>query len=420
MNYVIIGNGAAAVGAVEGIRRTDKENPVTLVSNEPYRAYGRPLISNLLSGKIKEADIYLRAENFYELWGVKPLLGKKATAIDLENKRVFLEDGDAVPFDRLLIATGGIPFIPPIRGKDGSGVYTFTTLDDAKKLAARVGKVKKAVVVGGGLIGLKAAEGLNDRGVKVTVVELADRILSSAFDRQAGDIIERRLREVGLEIILNNSVEEIVRVRGRVKGVALKSGEMVEASDVVIAIGVVPNKAIVEGTRIITNRGALTDEYMETNVAGVYAAGDVVEPTDLLLGQRRVTPIWPNAYIQGKFAGMNMAGSRKSYGGSIPMNSIEFYGIPTVSIGVSNPPDEGYEVRTSGDPAENVYRKIVFKDDRLVGAVLVGRIEKAGVLTGLIADRVDVGAFKDELLKEDFGFVRIPVETRRRILAAAR
>jgi len=159
---------------------------------------------------------------------------------------------------------------------------------------------------------------------------------------------------------------------------------------------------------------------METSVAGVYAAGDVVEPTDLLLGQRRVTPIWPNAYIQGKFAGMNMAGSRKSYGGSIPMNSIEFYGIPTVSIGVSNPPGEGYEVRTSGDPAENVYRKIVFKDDRLVGAVLVGRIEKAGVLTGLIADRVDVGAFKDELLEGDFGFVRIPVETRRRILAVAR
>jgi len=280
--------------------------------------------------------------------------------------------------------------------------------------------VKKAVVVGGGLIGLKAAEGLNDRGVKVTVVELADRILSSAFDRQAGDIIERRLREVGLEIILNNSVEEIVRVRGRVKGVALKSGEMVEASDVVIAIGVVPNKAIVEGTRIITNRGVLTDEYMETNVPGVYAAGDVVEPLDLLLGQKRVTPIWPNAYIQGKFAGMNMAGSRKSYGGSIPMNSIEFYGVPTVSIGVSNPPDASYEVRTSGDPAENVYRKIVFKDDRLVGAVLVGSIEKAGVLTGLIADRVDVGAFKDELLEGDFGFARMPGETRKRILAVAR
>ncbi len=420
MNYVIIGNGAAAVGAVEGIRRTDKENPITLVSHEPYRAYGRPLISNLLSGKIKEADTYLRAENFYEVQGVKALLGRTATGIDLEKNRVLLEIGDAIPFHRLLIATGGIPFIPPIKGKDGSGVYTFTTLDDAKKLAARVGKVKKAVVVGGGLIGLKAAEGLNDRGVKVTVVELADRILSSAFDRQAGDIIERRLREVGLEIILNDSVEEIIRVKGRVKGVVLKSGERVECSDVVIAIGIVPNRAIVEGTRILANRGVLTDECMETNVPGVYAAGDVVEPTDLLLGQRRVTPIWPNAYIQGRCAGMNMAGALKSYVGSIPMNSIEFYGVPTVSIGVSNPPDASYEVRTSGDPKENVYRKIVFKDDRLVGAVLVGLIEKAGVLTSLIADRVDVGAFKDELLKEDFGFVRMPVETRKRILAVTR
>ncbi len=417
MNHVIIGNGVAAVGAVEGIRQVDQASPITIISSEPYKVYGRPLISHLLSGKIRETDVYYRRDDFYESKGVKLLLGKKADGIDLEKKKILLEGGETVPFDRLLIATGGIPFIPPIKGKDGADVYTFTTLDDARKLEEIVGRVEKVVVIGGGLIGLKAAESLHDRKLKVTVVELADRILSSAFDRPAGEIIENRLMEVGIEIVLNNSVKEINRVKGRVKSVVLNDGVKIDCGAVVIAIGVVPNKALVDGTRILTNRGVLADEHMQTNAPGVYTAGDVAEAMDLLLEQKRVTPIWPNAYLQGRYAGMNMAGAKKSYRGSIPMNSIEFYGIPTVSMGISNPPGEGYEVRTVHIPEKKTYRKIVLRNHRLVGAVLVGQIQRAGILTGLLANQIDVEGFEDQLLKDDFGFARMPGEVRKKILS---
>ncbi len=181
MKYVIIGNGVAAIGAVEGIREVDKEGSITIISSEPYKVYGRPLISHLLSGKISESEVYYRPDDFYEAKGVRLVLGETAERIDTEKKNVLLGSGEAHSFDRLLIATGGIPFIPPIKGKDGSGVYTFTTLEDAKTLETLVGKVKRIAVIGGGLIGLKAAESLHDRKVNVTVIELADRILSSAL-----------------------------------------------------------------------------------------------------------------------------------------------------------------------------------------------------------------------------------------------
>ncbi|MDO9462384.1 MAG: FAD-dependent oxidoreductase, partial [Deltaproteobacteria bacterium] len=219
MEYVIIGNGVAAIGAVEGIRQTDLQNPITIIAAEPYATYSRPLIANLLRGKIHEADLAYRPEAFYRDNKVTLLLGRTATKIDTAARRALLEDGDKVPYDKLLIATGGKPFIPPIQGKDGPDVYTFTTLDDAKKLDALVGKIKQIVVIGGGLIGLKAAESLHDRGLKVTVVELADRILSTAFDQTAGNIIGNRLAEVGIEVITENSVKEIVRENGRVKGI---------------------------------------------------------------------------------------------------------------------------------------------------------------------------------------------------------
>lgn len=420
MEYVIIGNGVAAVGAVEGIREVDKTGPITIVSAEPYKAYGRPLISNLLSGKIGEKDIYYRGDDFYPSRGVSVFLGERAAAIEVEKKRIVLEGGGTVSFDRLLIATGGIPFVPPIKGGGGTGVYTFTTLDDAKMLEQIVGKVERTVVIGGGLIGLKAAESLHDRGIKVTVVELADRILSSAFDREAGDIVEKRLKEVGIKIILENSVKEVIRVKGRIKGVTLNDGEKRDCGAVVIAIGVIPNKALVEGTGIMTNRGVLTDEYLQTSVPGIYAAGDVAEAPDLLLGQKRVTPIWPNAYLQGRHAGMNMAGGKKAYQGGMAMNSIEFYGIPTVSMGLSNPPDEGYAVRRVSEPDKSLYRKVVLKDHRLVGAVLVGRIERAGLLTGLMTSRTNVESIEEELLKDGFGFASMPADMRKKILAEKR
>ena len=417
MEYVIVGNGVAAIGAIEGIRRRDRENPITIISDEPYLAYGRPLIANFLRGTLSKDMMLLREESFYEKNKVKLLLGRTAVVIDTKKHAVVLDDEEHIYFDKLLIATGGKPFVPPIKGL-GDNYHTFTTLKDAYDLEKMSNSVKSAVVVGGGLIGLKAAESLHDRGLNINVVELADRILSASFDEIAGRIISTRLQQVGLELHLGVTVDEVVGGPDSVLGVRLTTGKMIECQGLVVAIGVVPGLDLLKDTDISTNRGIVVDDFLQTNIKGIYSAGDVAETTDLLLGEKRVTPIWPNAYSQGQVAGQNMAGASKSYVGSIPMNSISFYGIPTISMGITNPPADGpYQVIQNVEEERSIYRKLVLQDKYLVGAVLVGKIQRAGLLTGIIRQRIAVAGFEQELMKDDLALTDFPRPVREQILA---
>lgn len=415
MGYVIVGNCIAAVGAIEGIRRHDRETPITVISKEPYAAYGRPLIANYLKGKLKESELALREPDFYERRGVRLIIGLPATGLRTQQRTVEVEGGEEVPFERLLLAMGGNPIVPPIQGLDGPDVYSFVTLQDAKALRQAASRLRHVAVIGGGLIGLKAAESLHDLGIQVTIVELADRILSMAFDEIASRIITRRLEEIGIQIITSNTAEEILRHRdGQVSGVRLRDGTVVSSQAAVVAIGVAPNLEVVRKTEVQYRRGILVDEFMETNVPGVFAAGDVAEARDWHFAEWRVVPIWPNAYKQGQVAGKNMTGQRISFSGSIPMNSIAFYGIPTMSVGVINPPAAGgYEVLIRLEEEAKTYRKLVLKDGVLVGYVLVGPVERAGILTGLIREKRFVEPFKEVLLKEGLSLLDLPREIRK-------
>jgi len=392
MKYVIVGNGVASIGAIEGIRRVDPEGTITVVSDEKFKTYGRPLISYFLAGKVTNERISLRDDSFYEDNKVELKLGQKVKRVDPEKKIIYLENEEKVDFDKLLLATGGTPFCPPIPGSDGPGVYFFTTLAHAQTLNEVCKELKKVVVIGGGLIGLKAAESLFDRGVEVSIVELAPRILSAAFDDVAGNIVARRLKKLGFNIYCNTTAREIKRdTNGQVKGVFLQDGRILEADGAVIAIGVVPNVTLAREAGINVNRGIVVDENLKTSAPDVYAAGDVAEALDFLWQEPRVTPIWPNAYSQGFIAGQNMAGAERKYGGGLAMNSIGFYGLPTISAGIANPPEDGgYEVLTYVDEEKEIYRKLVFKGDKLVGYVLVGDVDKAGRFTGYIRNQVPV------------------------------
>jgi NAD(P)H-nitrite reductase large subunit len=258
------------------------------------------------------------------------------------------------------------------------------------------------------------AEGLHARGVHVTIVELAPRILSAAFDDTAGGMILTRLTEVGLKVLCGCSVAAILRgADKKVRGVRLSDGRELECSAVVAAIGVAPDKVLAQASGIKVNRGVVVDNYLRTSAAGVYAAGDVAEAYDISIKGRRVVPIWPNAYLQGYKAGKNMAGAREKYAGGLPMNSIAFYGIPTISAGTTNPPNGGYEVMARVEPERNYYRKIVLKRGKLVGYVLVGEVARAGLLTGLIREEAPVAGFKERLLSEELGYLDLPAELRR-------
>lgn len=393
MKYVIIGNGVASIGAIEGIRKVDSESEILIIGSENSPPYGRPLISYLLAGKIGPERLVLRPQEFYEKSNVSMKLGTTVTSLDIASKTVKTDKNETIAFEHLLIATGGIPFTPPIPGTEGRDVYNFTNLEHAQNLISKAKEIKRAVVIGGGLIGLKAGESLFDRGVDVTILELSPRILSLAFDENAAALARGRLSEVGLNVRCGVSVKEIQRdADGNLKGVHLTDGNFLQTDVVVVAIGVVPNYNLAKEAGIDVDRGITVDDHMKTSLDGVFAAGDVSQAKDLLFGEDRVIPIWTNAYNQGFCAGKNMAGTPIEFTGSLAMNSISFYGLPTISVGTVNPPegDDSFEITVTLDEKKKSYRKLVFQDDQLVGYVLVGDIDMAGMYTAFVKFQMTV------------------------------
>ncbi|MBE0448930.1 MAG: NAD(P)/FAD-dependent oxidoreductase [Actinobacteria bacterium] len=417
MSYVIIGNSVAAVGAIEAIRQIDKEVPITVISDEPYSVYSRPLISEYLAGQVTEDMMGYRNPDFYEKNRVITKLGKKVIAIDPPKKSLKLSDGEEVAYGKLLIATGGMPFIPPMKGLDKGKIFTFIKMDDAKKIDALVPELRHVVVIGAGLIGLKAAESLHHRGVKVTVVELANRVMATVLDIEAGRIVQDALEKAGINIITENTVDEMLG-DGEANAVKLKDGQTIDCDAVIVAIGVIPNAAFAKESGIAVNRGIVTDNHMRTNLPGIYAAGDVTEGPDYLNGGNRVMPIWPNAYIQGKIAGFNMAGVGREFAGGLAVNSIELFGVPVVTAGLSNIDSDDLEVLTR--IKDGNYRKVVLRGSTIVGTVFVGAIDRAGLITGLIRDQIDVSSMRDRLLEDDFGYIDFPVELRKKRLGVVR
>lgn len=407
MKYLIIGNSAAAVGAVEAIRKKDNKGEITILSKEPYLAYSRPLITEFLADLVTEKGMSYRAEDFYKGNNVSLKLGVSAKSIDAKNKIVSASDKNEYAYDKLLIATGGSPIFPPMKGSDKKGVFTLMTLNESKEIKKNLKGVKKAVVIGGGLIGMKAAEGLHEAGIKVTIVELADRILSRILDEKGSRIFESYLKEKGMGIITSDSVVEITGAK-KVAGAKLKSKKKIACDILIMAIGVRPNLDVIKGTGIEAKQGIIVDNKMQTNIADIYAAGDVVQADDMLSGEKRVNAIWPLAYKQGRIAGANMAGGNKSYEGGFAQNSLTVLGLSTISMGIVDPPSKnGYEVITGRGKGKYSYKKFVFDKDTIIGGIFIEDIDRSGIITGLVKERYKVADNKEQFLSEKFGLINL-------------
>lgn len=319
MNYVIIGNGTAAVGAVEGIRVIDRQSPITLVSVEPYPVYGRPLISYLLYGQTAENNmLHYRPVSFYEDNNVTLLRGKTVAGIDDAAKTVTLQSGETIPYDRLCICTGCRPVVPPMDGLDTVAHKTsFITLDDAKQLDRMLGtdRDKRVLIVGAGLIGLKYAEGVYRRAKEVTVVDLAPRILPNVLTEEPAAIIQRHIESKGVRFLLADSVERFFP-----HGARLQSGRTVDFDVLVIAVGVRPNTELAAGAGCAVNRDILINDHAETSLSGVYAAGDCTVSHGISADTDRILAILPNAYLQGETAGIYTSLIREQ----VPLSSIDF------------------------------------------------------------------------------------------------
>lgn len=405
-DYLIIGNSAAGVTAAEFIRLNDKEGSITIVSREPYAAYGRPLISYLIEGKTSEDCIGFKDEAFYERIGAEALLGEtyEVVALDAPAHSAALKDGSSITYKKCLMATGSVPFVPPIAGLAGKkNVHAFLTLDDAKGAWAEAlavsqeahaqGRSSRAIVIGGGLIGLKAAEALSHHVDDVVVLELAPRILPAVLDDAGAALLADYLMRHGITCMPGVSADELLGEGERIIGAKLTNGDELACDMVITAVGVRPNSSLAVEAGASEGRGLICGTDLQTSLSDVYAAGDVTQVTDVLDGAQRPLALWPNAVRQGRLAGLFMAGSEAAepFEGNFAVNAVDFFESSLLTAGIINPPEDGgYEVRVETDEAS--YAKFVIKDDCLQGYILLNRPENAGIYTSLIEQRVSLSS----------------------------
>ena len=387
--YVIIGNGTAAVGCIEGIRSVDQTGEITVISSEDHHVYSRPIISYYLEGKTDLQKMKYRGDGFYADNGCKVLYGKTAKSINAKSKTVVLDGGEKIKYDELCVAAGSRPFVPPFEGLDTvTQKFSFMTLDDAMSLEKALDKDSRVLIVGAGLIGLKCAEGIAGRVKDITVCDLAGRVLSSILDDDCAATVQKHLEDNGLKFLLADSVTKFDK-----NTAYMKSGKTVEFDILVLAVGVRANSEIVKDAGGNVNRGIIINTKAETSLPHIYAAGDCAEGYDASIGSNRVLAILPNAYMQGHTAGVNMAGGDSEFGCAIPMNSIGFFGLHIMSAG-------SYDGQMTEEKADGALKRFFIRDGVLKGFMLIGETERAGIYTSLIREKTPLCSINFELAEK--------------------
>ncbi len=384
--YIVIGQGIAGSTAATMLRKQDPHTPVAVITNELHYVYSRIDLPDIIAGKYEPAASVLRTAEDFAKAGIECLMGETAVALLRDEKAVLLSSGRRFQYDKLLLATGSLPVVPPVPGAGAPGVYSLWTLQQAGEIFDATGKARSAVVVGAGLIGLKTALALKKRGLNVTVIEKLPRLLPRQLDDEASDMLAESVREEGVEILVGMGVDAISVDSGAVSGVNA-GGRVFPADLVVMAIGVKPNIGLAVAAGIETGRGITVDEFQRTSDPDVYAAGDAAETLDPLTGDRTIPASWPVAVAQGRIAASSMAGGRATCDGMVAMNAVEIGGMPLVSIGdiEGRTGDEVLVERRNG-----AYRKVVIRDGKIRGVLFLGEIRQAGVIGSLISRRVEI------------------------------
>ena len=404
MKHIILGNGPAGVVAAETLRRTAPHDDILLVGNEDAPPYSRMAIPYLLEGNIDEAGTYLRkSDGHFDALRIGLWRGR-AVAVNVEKRTVLFADGHFEEYDRLLVATGSHPVRPPIPGIDLPEVHTCWTLADARAIAALAKPGSRVLQLGAGFIGCIIMESLVKRGVRLTVVEMGDRMVPRMMTPQAGGMIKRWVEGKGVRVVTRAGVERIEAGATAPLAVTLSTGEAVDGDLLIVAAGVAPNVAFLEGTGVGVAKGVLVDDTMQTSVAGIYAAGDVAEAPDLYSGKHLVAAIQPNAADQARVAALNMAGQPARMKGVLAINVLDSLGMISSSFGEWQgvPGGEGVE---QADEAKGRYLSLQFDGEVLVGATAIGWTEHVGVLRGLIQAKTRLGEWKQTLLQTPTRFV---------------
>lgn len=398
MKYVIIGASAGGLATAESIRKTDSLGEITIITKEDFLPYSRPSISYYLKGKVNQSDMLLRKANYYKSNNINIVTGAEVKEIDVENK-VVKAGRKSYSYDKLCLATGSKPFFPPMKNVEGkANVYTFLDFASAKAVKQNADNKTRAVVIGGGLIGMKAAEGLSKICKSVDVIEFAPRILPSILDEKSAKSVKKYIeKEGGIKFHLEDTIVEAKSKGKNITSVILKSGRELKCDMLVVAVGVRPETAIAEKAGLEVNRGIITDiKTMQTSNKDIYACGDCCVSTDMLDGSSKIIALWPNAVQQGTVAGSQMAGGSEEIDGTYSVNAIDFYGLRICTCGLINAKGEKYsdKIKTNGDE----YKRLIFEGNKLVGFVLINSSSNAGIYTSLIANKIDLSTIQGDIM----------------------
>ena len=412
MKHLILGNGPAGVVAAENLRAAAPGDDILLVGNEDAPPYSRMAIPYLLEGEIDEAGTYLRkSAGHFERLRIRQRRGM-VVSVKTDKRTVLFDDGHFEDYDRLLIASGSHPVRPPIPGIDLPEVHTCWTLDDARAIAALAKPGSRVLQLGAGFIGCIIMESLVKRGVKLTVVEMGDRMVPRMMTPVAGSMIKRWVERKGVRVVTKAGVERIQKSEGAPLKVTLNTGEQHDCDMVIVSAGVAPNVNFLAGTAVHIAKGVLVDDTMQTSVPGIYAAGDVAEAPDLFSGKHLVAAIQPNAADQARIAALNMAGQHVRMKGVLAINVLDSLGMISSSFGEWQGAEGGEGVEKL-DESNDRYISLQFKDDMLIGATAIGLTEHVGALRGLIQSRVRLGAWKQALLQTPTRFTEAYIACQR-------
>lgn len=386
----------AGTSAAKSIRARNPLAEIKIFTQDHYPFYSRPRLPELLAKEINIEDIYVHNYEWYYKNKIHLYLNCTVEHIDLKSQKIILTDTSHFTYNKLLFATGSSSALPPIEGiHNTGGIFTLRSVEDVTTIRRHAAAAKKVTIIGGGLLGLEAGNGLRKLGLSVTVVEIFDRLLPRQLDAEGASILQKQLEGMGFKFLLGVKTES-VKDEGNLKLLKLNNGRVIESDFILVSAGIKPNTALAQSTGITVNKGIGVNNHMETNLPDVYAAGDVAEHNGKIYG------IWPASQSQGYVAGVNMAGGDESYRGTIPSNTLKVAGIHLTSIGDILPEDKSIEQIKLENPNKYIYKKLIIKEERLVGAIFLGDTKNVYEICQLLEKKVDVRSVKDKLLEENF------------------
>lgn len=398
--YLIIGSSHAGLSALKAIRIQDTEGSITLVTQEDTLPYSPTILPYVISGQVDPEQIFLRDGDDLDRYRVIFRKGARVVAVDSDNHAVALSSGETLKYEKMLLATGAEPTLPPIPGLKEASCHVLRTLGDALRLQSAAQEAKSAIILGAGLIGMHAAENLAKAGVQITIVEALPRVLPGYFDERAAGLVQRAFTEHDIKILTGSTVTHMAASNNACT-VSLDSGVELSGDLLLVATGVKPRMDYLAGSGIDAGDGIVVDDTMRTSSRDIWAAGDVAEARNFFGGKKRVDATIPNAVEQGRIAGMDMAGdpTASPFAGGLPVNTYRFFENHSFSVGMSVVPDseEGVEVDLIFQPTSMQYQKLVFEGDRLVGVSGINTGLDPGIMWQLIQRRIGLGKMKRRL-----------------------